>query len=759
MENVCENITLDLLDIHSMAAITVNQGDTARILKIYFEEQGVPYRLGDGCFAVLVGKKPDGTFLYNPCAIEKDHVIYQFTPQTASAQGEVNCEIRLYDSNDQMITSGKFQIFVMEPICIDDLVESKEEVTVLTHLVSEAATVIRDGNNLLLQGKNVLETAEDVLEEAKRAKAESCQAAEVAAKEADNAMRIVGDANKVILQANQAAANADTAAARANASSKLAENAYTLAQSADSKVDTLREVVSKFHNNIVCEETGEVIILSDSAEAPLQGLKVFGKTEQRTTTGKNLWPHGDIASGGSYGLELNLPAGTYAISREDATSQLTFRFFTTPDLTDTDNSFLWTMDRGVKAQILTVNTTVYGCNTSVQSGNASTDVQIEIGSTATTYEPYTGGIPSPNPDYPQTLESVGDSGTLRVTACGKNLLDESKLLTSSGTGRYTENMDEKIHFVNTDGLGFAPSITLTLPPGTYYFGASIEIIIGTPYYGYYINDGPSVWGANRFLTLTEISQVTFRLTTDGTKEAGEYYANFWLTAGDTVTTYVPYTGTTATVTPVDSSGKSLQLPGIPVTSGGNYTDPVTKQQWLCDEVDFAKGVYVQRIGKFVANGTETWSREGNKFYTDLHDAKRCLADGNTHLLSPGFKDIGSSYSEFTPGSMSTYSGNLTTYPGQNWLYVMVSENHSTASDVQSYFSANHTEFIFELAEEKHIPLSEEERAQFAELHTNYPNTTVYNDARAHMEVSYIADTQKYVDKKFEALEAAIANLI
>ena len=36
------------------------------------------------------------------------------------------------------------------------------------------------------------------------------------------------------------------------------------------------------------------------------------------------------------------------------------------------------------------------------------------------------------------------------------------------------------------------------------------------------------------------------------------------------------------------------LPGIPVTSGGNYTDQ-SGQQWVCDEVDFAAGVYVQRI--------------------------------------------------------------------------------------------------------------------------------------------------------------------
>lgn len=42
------------------------------------------------------------------------------------------------------------------------------------------------------------------------------------------------------------------------------------------------------------------------------------------------------------------------------------------------------------------------------------------------------------------------------------------------------------------------------------------------------------------------------------------------------------------------------LPGIPVTSGGNYTDP-TGQQWVCDEVDLERGVKVQRVWKAQAN--------------------------------------------------------------------------------------------------------------------------------------------------------------
>jgi len=37
-----------------------------------------------------------------------------------------------------------------------------------------------------------------------------------------------------------------------------------------------------------------------------------------------------------------------------------------------------------------------------------------------------------------------------------------------------------------------------------------------------------------------------------------------------------------------------RLPGIPVTSGGNYTDP-SGQQWVCDEVDLERGVKVQRV--------------------------------------------------------------------------------------------------------------------------------------------------------------------
>ena len=46
------------------------------------------------------------------------------------------------------------------------------------------------------------------------------------------------------------------------------------------------------------------------------------------------------------------------------------------------------------------------------------------------------------------------------------------------------------------------------------------------------------------------------------------------------------------------------LPSIPVTSGGNYTDPAGRQ-WVCDEVDLERRVKVQRVDKAAFDSTKT----------------------------------------------------------------------------------------------------------------------------------------------------------
>ena len=76
------------------------------------------------------------------------------------------------------------------------------------------------------------------------------------------------------------------------------------------------------------------------------------------------------------------------------------------------------------------------------------------------------------------------------------------------------------------------------------------------------------------------------------------------------------------------------LPGIPVTSGGNYTDQ-SGQQWVCDEVDLERGVKVQRVDKTCFDNTKT------------------LAEQNAILATPVETPI-------TPAELTAYKA-LTTY--------------------------------------------------------------------------------------------------
>ena len=58
------------------------------------------------------------------------------------------------------------------------------------------------------------------------------------------------------------------------------------------------------------------------------------------------------------------------------------------------------------------------------------------------------------------------------------------------------------------------------------------------------------------------------------------------------------------------------LPGIPVTSGGNYTDE-NGQQWVCDEVDLERGVRVQRVDKTCFDNTKTLAEQNATLATPI----------------------------------------------------------------------------------------------------------------------------------------------
>ena len=190
------------------------------------------------------------------------------------------------------------------------------------------------------------------------------------------------------------------------------------------------------------------------------------------------------------------------------------------------------------------------------------------------------------------------------------------------------------------------------------------------------------------------------------------------------------------------------LPGIKVTSGGNYTD-ANGQQWICDEVDLARGVYVQRINSLNLNGSELWLEYKYEpqyygfFVENLLDSGQNRASGLCNQFSVG-----------RLADDSVWIG----VSNNKALYVITREWYNKGiSAWKSYLSTNPLRVIYPLSVPAETPLSEEELAAYAALHTYRGNTTVSNDAGAWMDIEYVMDAKKYIDSQITAgiLEATV----
>lgn len=129
MRDSVYRFTLDIHDIESQVQIVAKKNDVARKIYATLMEEGKPYAIESGCLAVLMMKKPDGTILFNDCYIVNSGsvIAYDFTEQTTSAEGLCECEIRIYDTDGNLITSPRFTMIVSENVYEDGQIESTNE--------------------------------------------------------------------------------------------------------------------------------------------------------------------------------------------------------------------------------------------------------------------------------------------------------------------------------------------------------------------------------------------------------------------------------------------------------------------------------------------------------------------------------------------------------------------------------------------------------------------------------------------------------
>ena len=178
------------------------------------------------------------------------------------------------------------------------------------------------------------------------------------------------------------------------------------------------------------------------------------------------------------------------------------------------------------------------------------------------------------------------------------------------------------------------------------------------------------------------------------------------------------------------------LHGIPVTSGGNHTD-ANGQRWICDEVDFERGVYVQRAYR------ETFAISSFQ--------KSVQANTTRYALNAKYRSTGSIKSLCSIMGQDKYENNM--LDTKHW-YIDTGLNIFIPNDDVALFEAQESvTVVYNLFTPIETPLSETELAAYRALHTNKPNTTILNDSGAYMSVDYTADTKLYIDNKIkEALQ-------
>lgn len=571
MDGTIQNYTLDMAADTKKEPLRVKQYDTnSRQARITLKMGGEPWTIPFGAQIYINVRKTDGTLADATCTREDEHtVLAPITEQMTAVTGTQLGELYFLGS-DGDIKSQSFPVVVYEAVMDQARMESSDD----------------------------FQSLQDALRDVKTSTASADRATQYATEQGDqarDAAQRAEDAAASIQVAVDAAANAKACESNAKNSELAAAQTqqevtdYVEAQKAAFAGYSKRESDSKYANALTETVTGEgSVTVEDAWTAPVLGLDVVGKSEQVTTTGANLFDivHADNIKGVASGDELYY----IRVGQNSAWVESTKIPFAG------ESNVIYTLSAKVKCGTATnlgiafcysdgtfemsnrVNDTTYGevkvtskadktvngfgfIYVSADTSGYIKDIQLQKGSTATTFEPYTGGAPSPSPDYPQDIISVG------TVSMGKQMFYKS-LVTLQGTGAEADIIDKraiKITYTRANGGKYAGFIvddksnivgkTLTISYGSVIPSKS-DLTPGIRLYwidnnGYVLSSAVYANKSPTTITIEDpqndrVTKLALLLYADigDTAVLNDYviYKDIMINAGDTALPWEPYTG-------------------------------------------------------------------------------------------------------------------------------------------------------------------------------------------------------------------------
>ena len=691
------------------------------------------------------------------------------TAQAGAEAAEGNAELaeRNVKASEQTVEKAKQLVAQMGQEVLDNKNHVDQTVQAFDQTAQQATTDVNNAGQT--QTERVQDAGNTAVESVEAAQTAATQAIETAKTEATDALQVEGTTQT----GNVAAEGEKQVQAVQQAAQEIVVDREQIQVN---KVDIaeIKEEMDNLSPAIVDTATGESIVVEDSSDNRFKGLSLYGKSTQVTTTGAQLF---NVDAGGCGWIKPETGEFMESISNYASgfipvknSTQYYCNFNISPYVYSYDAEKHFLRKETYNGNFIT-NSDVFFIRFAISSDkeialSKAKKIMLCEGDVEKPYEPYTGGKPSPSVEYPQEIVNAGDKGNIGVDVCGSNFLNITDAKNDKLSVTIKNNMITVEKLITTNTVFDSLVYNCTLRAGSYILCCDSFMNFSFLDSGnrcdlYTVSDT----GRKFLATLHERGALKCQFSIDkdeniqldiraGYKEAGKSYTikGLRITAVKTLQ-WEPYkpAQTLALVTP---NG----LPGIKVVSGGNYTD-VSGQQWVCDTVEYKRGkaVMVQRVERINIK-TLKWSLQsrlaefGGVFFSARIEKPTLFKVvvsgtisnicrlGNPHnmvgdyvwaLTNNNISEIRFGFADRTIDSLEKFKNLLDGLPEAYAMYC--------------------------LSEPIEHDLPPEVVEAYKKLHTNYPVTTVLNDAGAGMKVEYVADTKHYIDKKFEELNAKVVN--
>ena len=514
-------------------------------------------------------------------------------------------------------------------------------------------------------------------------------------------------------------------------------------------------------------ESGTDMVLTDSSDMNIQELHLFGKSEQKTTKGIQLLNLKDAKGGTGDGVTYT-PNGDGSFKKTGTATGQTGNIWLKGDYySDLENKTpIITLEAG-KSYYLK-DCAIFQGQTIIASGNGKvinvtgekypegikiTGIRntgftlnktyneviypiVAESSTAVDWEEYTGGTASPNPDYPQGMNCVKNPV---IKIAGKNLLDCSNKEFS--TKCY---INEKANILgralqNNSELGYCFPVT----QGKYNIFASTNF--RTAFSREKLDEN-----ANGTINVSGVATTKAKATIEAKEDGYIYVCNS---------------------TDFYKNEKKLMISKMEANEYEEYKEIQTAQP-TCElnGIDDVRdelivradgtGTLIQRIYRIKnyifplsSAGKDDTAQKTVLYYSRIVGAPIALATNfeqervMCNKLRWAQHNIWENAVNDKPYLIEIYSTSESLPPQ---MVIRVPKD----IDVEEFVGSG-LDIQYKIKEPIVTNLSAEEVQKILALHTNKPNTTIWNDHNADMQITYIADTKSYIDKKFKELSDAI----